>query len=80
MVEIHKPVKRTTRQQYGVLHHRRLRKIVVSLIPGDVIEFHELRSRKKFSISIDDAFRIAVKIAVAARLRQKREAKKGLLH
>ena len=77
MVEIHKPVKRSTRHSYGVLHHRRLRKIVVSLVPGDVIEFHELRSRKKFSIGIDDAFRIAVKIAAAAARRQKIEAKKG---
>ena len=77
MIEIHKPVKRLTRHQYGVLRRSKLRKIVVSLEPDDLIVFKEHRSRKKFSITIDSAFHYVVRAAVEAERRKKLEARRA---
>jgi hypothetical protein len=42
-----------------------------------VIEFHELRSRKKFTLNIDEAFKIAVKAAANLARRKKLAEKKA---
>lgn len=76
MVEISKPTSRVTRQQYGVLHHSKLRKIVVTLVPGDVLEFREQGGRRRFTMPVDSAFRIAVKTTVEAERRSKQEARR----
>lgn len=76
MTTILNPTIRRTRLEYGVLRASKRRPIVVSLIPLDVIEFHELRSRKRFTLNIDTAFRIAVRVAAEAKRRAKLEAKK----
>ena len=77
MIEIHKPTHRLTRQQYGVLHHRKLRRIVVSLIPGDVLEFREQGGRHRFSMPVDTAFRMAIRMTVEAARRAKAEARRA---
>ena len=76
MTTILKPTTRRTRLAYSVLRQKR-RQIVVSLIPTDVIEFHELRSRKKFTLNIDEAFKIAVKAAAKAAHRKRLAEKKA---
>lgn len=67
-------VTRRTRGEYSVMIRAR-RPIVVSLLPGDVLEFRELRTRKRFTLAIDDAYRIAIRATVEAARRAKREAR-----
>jgi hypothetical protein len=76
MTEIHAITTRRTRLQYSVLRTKP-KQIVVSLIPTDVIEFHELRSRKKFTLNIDEAFKIAVKAAANADRKKAQAARKA---
>jgi hypothetical protein len=76
-LEIYKPTTRRTRLEYGVLRSHKRRPIVVSFIPTDTLEFHELRSRKKFTLTVDDAFRIAVKATANAARRKKEEERKA---
>ena len=75
MTEITKATVRRTTGEYRVLHHRKARKIVAAFLPGDVIEFRESGRRLRFSITIDDAFRLALRFAVEAKRRAKREGR-----
>ena len=43
------------------------RRVVVSLLPGDVIGFREERTRTEYLLSISGAYTYAVRLAVAAR-------------
>jgi hypothetical protein len=66
MTSLKRPLRRKTTGHYAVLYVGDRRPIVVSLLPGDVIEFRELRRRQVFSLSIDYAFKCAVTNAVRA--------------
>jgi hypothetical protein len=57
---------------YCVLHHRKARRIVAAFCQGDYLEFHEQRSRLRWTLPIDEAFRIAVRIKSAADRRIKK--------
>ena len=50
------------------------RRVVVSLLPGDVLSFREERTRTEYPLSIAGAYTYAVRLAVA-----KRHAEKALL-
>ena len=76
MTTLLKPVRRSTAQEYCVLHHRQPKTICLALLPGDTIEFHEKRGRRKFRLTIDGAFLIAVRMTVEA-ARRKRLAERA---
>lgn len=61
MTRINKPVSRATRESYAVLYAK-ARPIVVSIRPGDVLEFRELGRRGRWLLSIATAFRHAVEL------------------
>ena len=77
MTTINKITTRVTRDQYRVLHHRRPRNICVSLCVGDYIEFREKGRRGRWTLPIDAAFIIAVKMQVEADRRKKREERRA---
>lgn len=70
MTELNKPVTRRTR-----LPHRRGRRLVVTMLPGDVIELREERTRTAFYLTIGAAFDVAVKMYVAAKRAEKRKGR-----
>jgi len=71
MTEINdKPTVRRTRRKYSVLYPGRDRHIVAAFVPGDVIEFHELRGRARWQLPIDAAFRYAIRCQANAERRQ----------
>ena len=47
------------------------RRVVVSLLPGDVIGFREERTRTEYLLSISGAYTYAVRLAVARRKEEK---------
>ena len=61
MIEIKKPVARNTRDEYTVLRSCKARRIVVTLAPGDLLEFREQGCRLRWSLDIETAFKIAVR-------------------
>lgn len=61
MTEINKATVRRTRDTYHVLHHRKSRHIVAAFLPGDVLEFRESGCRQRWSLTIEEVFRIAVR-------------------
>jgi len=74
MVEIHTKTERRTRFTYAVLT-RKARHIVAAFEPGDIITFRESRCRARFSLPIDDVFRLAIRTKVEADRRARREAR-----
>jgi len=74
MTPLHKPVTRRSNASY------RGRRIVISLLPGDVLEFREERTRQRYLLAIHSAYIYAVQLAVERRKREKaaeRKAKRG---
>jgi hypothetical protein len=71
MTSLTKVVRRKTRRTYSVLYVSEARPIVVSLEPGDVITFRESGRRQVWSVSIDRAFRLAVREAAQVLPRKK---------
>ena len=77
MTAITRPVKRRTDRTYNVLYSSaaKARPIVVAILPGDVLEFREHGRRLRWYLSIDAAFRYAVRckaLAVTAEKRKQR--------
>ena len=66
MTDLRKRVKRRT------ISAHRGRRIVVSLLPGDVLGFREERTRKEFLLSVAGAFDYAVLLEVARRKAEKK--------
>jgi hypothetical protein len=66
MTTLTRPLRRATARHYSVLYAGDRRPIIVSLLPGDVIEFREYRRRQVFSLPIDYAFKCAVTSAARA--------------
>lgn len=75
MTPLRKSVKRRTVNQYRVLYNQP-REIVVTLRPGDIIEFREAGRRQSYSLAINTAFSYALKLHADALLRAKKEARK----
>ena len=65
MTDLTKRVKRRT-----IAPHRG-RRIVVSMLPGDVLSFREERTRKEYLLSIVGAYTYAVILEVERRKREK---------
>lgn len=76
MTPLRKDVRRKTTGQYRVLYSQS-REIVVTLKPGDIIEFREAGRRSGFPLAIDTAFRYALKLHSDAAARAKREERKA---
>ena len=53
------------------------RRVVVSLLPGDVLSFREERTRTEYMLSISGAYTYAVRLAVARRKEEKAAARKA---
>lgn len=71
MTDLTKRVKRRT------LAPHRGRRIVVSLLPGDVLGFREERTRREFLLSVHGAYVYAVRLAVEHAKREKAAARKA---
>lgn len=70
MTDLDRPVTRRTR-----LPHRRHRRLIVSLLPGDVLGLREERTRTTWYLPIGAAFDLAVKLAVRARREQRKRGR-----
>lgn len=71
MTPLTKRVKRRT-----IAPHRG-RRIVVSMLPGDVLSFREERTRREYVLSIAGAYTYAVMLEVERRKRDKAAKRKG---
>jgi len=71
MTDLTKRVKRRT------LAPHRGRRIIVSMLPGDVLSFREERMRKHYLLSIAGAFDYAVILEVERRKREKAAERKA---
>lgn len=80
MIELYKPVVRRSRFSYTVLFSgsRKARPIVVTLLPGDVIEFKEHKRRARFALPLDTAFKIAVRMKAFQDAAEQRRQKKAV--
>lgn len=76
MIDIKKAVHRRTRGTYSTLYAKP-RQVVVSIMPGDVLQFRELGRRTRFIMAIDTAFRHAIHLAALHEAAEKRKKKKG---
>ena len=74
MTKMHKPVSRVTREAYSVLYVK-ARPIVVTLLPGDVLEFRESGRRGRWHLAVDSAFKYAVRLKAFADAAEKRRKK-----
>jgi hypothetical protein len=75
MTSLDKPVKRLTREAYRVLYVGKPRQVVVALHPGDVIVFREHGCKTKFTLPIEDAFKVAVRRAALTEIAEKKKQK-----
>ena len=66
--------KRVRRRSFAFYRGRR---IVVSLLPGDVLAFREERTRREYLLSISGAYTYAVMLEVERRRREKAAARKA---
>ena len=72
MTDLTKRVKRRT-----IGRVRGGRRIVVSLLPGDVLAFREERTRKDYLLSISGAYVYAVQLEVERRKRERAAERKA---
>jgi len=77
MRRLKRRVSRVTVGEYRVLHVGKPRPIVLTLTPGDVIEFREFRRRERYILAADAAFRYAVGLH-ARQEAANRKTKKGV--
>ena len=68
-------VTRRTERSYSVLFTK-ARPIVVSILPGDVLEFREHGRRARFTLAVDTAFKYAVRLAAFAAMNEKRNKRR----
>lgn len=67
----------TKRVRRRTMAPHRGRRIVVALMPGDVLGFREERTRREYLLSIAGAFDYAVRLEVERRRMEKRKLRKG---
>jgi hypothetical protein len=77
MTVLRKPVRRVTTGEYAVVRVSKPSKVVVSLLPGDVLEFRELRRRKRYLLAVDTAFRHACRLHAQHEAALKPKRKRG---
>ena len=79
MTDITKPGKRRTQGTYNVLYvsPRKARRVIVTILPGDVLEFREQGRRMRWHLAIDSAFKYAVRCKAFADMAAKRQARKA---
>lgn len=70
-------VQRVTGREFSVLYTKP-RKIVVRLVPGDVIEFREHGRRGRWLLAADTAFKYAVRLAAFAEAVENRRKRKAV--
>lgn len=75
MTTLEKAVHRKTRGAYSTMYQRP-RQIVVSLLPGDLIEFREAGCRSRFAAPIDGIFKHVLRLKLLSEQAAKRKAKK----
>lgn len=73
MTRIRKALSRATNGSYTVLYTK-ARPIVVTILPGDVLEFRELGRRGRWHLAVDTAFKYAVRCKAFADMAAKRSA------
>lgn len=76
MTNLEKPVHRKTRGAYSILYTRP-EKIVVSLLPGDLLQFRNAGRRVKFTIPVDSVMRYAVRLESTRKMIEKQKARKA---
>lgn len=76
MTSLKKPVRRVTARTYRILYSQP-RAVVVTLAPGDVIQFREQGRRAVFALPIDRAFSYAVRLHAEAQASIKRAERKA---
>lgn len=74
MTSLDKPVHRKTRGAYSTMYQRP-RQIVVSLLPGDFLEFREAGRRIRYRVPIDGIFKHAIRLKLLSDQAEKRKAK-----
>ncbi len=74
MTDIYNKTERRTRGCYAVLT-RRSRRIVAAFLPGDLLELREAGCRTRFALPLDAVFRLAIRTAVEAARRARRDAR-----
>ena len=74
MTTLTKPISRRTRHSYSTLY-RKARPVVVTLLPGDIIEFRESGRRCRWHLAVDTAFKYAVRLKAFFDAAEKRKAK-----
>jgi hypothetical protein len=67
----------TKRVKRRTIAPHRGRRIVVSMLPGDVLSFREERTRREYVLSIAGAYTYAVMLEVERRKRDKAAKRKG---
>lgn len=75
MTNLENKITRKTRCAYRILYQQP-RQIVASFCPGDIIEFREHGRRQRYSLPIDAAFRLAVRLHAEQQRREKKENRK----
>lgn len=76
MTNLEKKITRKTRGAYRILYQQP-RQIVAALCPGDLLEFREAGRRARYSLPIDAAFRLAVRLAAEQLRRERKAARKN---
>lgn len=76
MTTLTKPIHRKTRGAYSTLYARP-RQIVISLLPGDLIQFREAGRRQRYQVPVDAMFTQVVRLSVAQQLAEKKKARKA---
>lgn len=75
MTPLNKAVYRRT-----ITPHRRGRRVIAGMVPGDVLTFRDERSRRVYSLPISYAYDLAVKLYVQAQRAEKVKARKARRH
>lgn len=78
MTPLHKPVRRKTVARYKTLYSEP-RQIVITLAPGDVLEFREIGRRGVFPLPISRAFLYAVRLQAETAASRKLAERKSKL-
>lgn len=73
MTNLNKPIQRRTREEFA--HYKK--RIVITLLPGDVIRMHLEKNRTGYSAPAADVFRQLAQWHASAEARRKREERKA---
>ena len=74
MTDLRKPVSRVT--DTSVRFRGQLRRLVVTLLPGDVIELRPQGCRQRYVLPLDHVYSLAVKAAARALVEERKKNRK----